>query len=198
MSASAVATKLYCFVDETGQDTYGSRFLVAAVIVGTDKEEIEKFIRDCEEKSGRRRGQKWMKSSHRQRLAFIDLILESGLLAGSVYFQTYHETRDFDRLTVLTIIEALNLYAARMGLGEYKVTVIIDGLKTAQERSVAAHLRKAGVPVRAARGARDQSEALIRLADFVAGLLRSSQEGRSPAYAEAVEKALRRGLFLEI
>ncbi len=45
--------KLYCYVDETGQDTQGALFLVALVIVGQEREKLRKLLRSLEGRSGK-------------------------------------------------------------------------------------------------------------------------------------------------
>lgn len=41
------AKKLYCYVDETGQDTKGKLFIVVVVIVENSKEEFITFLEQC-------------------------------------------------------------------------------------------------------------------------------------------------------
>lgn len=43
--------KLYCYVDETGQDTEGTFFLVALVITGSERDELRKFLIHAETNS---------------------------------------------------------------------------------------------------------------------------------------------------
>jgi hypothetical protein len=197
MNGETTIHKVYCYVDETGQDTTGRFFLVSVVLTHADKDELERFLLECEEASGRKRGQKWMKSTHRQRLAFIDLAFRSGLLRGLLFYQTYQDSQEYDKLTVLALIEALNLYASHQKLEEYVVTVVIDGLKAKQEAEVAAHLRKAGVRVRRVRGRKDESNALLRLADFVAGMVRSAEEGKEE-YARSVRRLIKEGILQKL
>jgi hypothetical protein len=196
MNGETTIHKVYCYVDETGQDTTGRFFLVSVVLTHADKDELERFLLECEEVSGRKRGQKWMKSTHRQRLAFIDLALRPGLLRGLLFYQTYTDSQEYDKLTVLALIEALNLYSSHQKLEGYIVTVVIDGLKAKQEAEVAAHLRKTGMRVRRVRGRKDESNALLRLADFVAGMVRSAEEGKEE-YARSIRRLIKEG-FLQL
>jgi len=43
--------KLYCYVDETGQDTKGRLFLVSVVIPGKERESIKEKLETIEKKS---------------------------------------------------------------------------------------------------------------------------------------------------
>ena len=198
MVNASLTHKIYCFVDESGQDTGGRLFFVSVVVVGEDRHGAARFLEECEAASGRKRGQKWMKSTHPQRLAFIRLAFDPSRLGAALFYQEYRDTKEYDKLTVLTILEAIHLYAAKHSVENYSVTVVVDGLKAKQEAAVATHLRRAGMPVRKVRGMRDEGDALLRLADFVAGLVRSAGEDRSPEYAEAVEKFLRKGLLQKL
>ncbi len=45
--------KLYCYVDETGQDTKGAIFIVAAIISDGEQSVLEKFLLGCEKASGK-------------------------------------------------------------------------------------------------------------------------------------------------
>lgn len=45
--------KLYCFVDETGQDTKGKFFLVSVVISGAEREHLGKLLNETEQQSGK-------------------------------------------------------------------------------------------------------------------------------------------------
>ncbi len=57
--------KLYCYVDETGQDTKGKLFIVVAVIVGEEKNEVEKYLESIEEQSGKGK-RKWIKAREKE------------------------------------------------------------------------------------------------------------------------------------
>jgi hypothetical protein len=50
--ATSTTQKLYCYVDETGQDTKGDLFLVALVITGSERDEV---LREAERIEERRR-----------------------------------------------------------------------------------------------------------------------------------------------
>jgi hypothetical protein len=61
----------------------------------------------------------------------------------------------------------------------------------------AAGVRKLGIAVRKVRGARDESDELIRLADAVAGFVRDALEGSSVMQA-LFDQALRRGVIRKV
>lgn len=45
--------KLYCYVDETGQDTEGDLFVVSLVVTGDERDELLKLCESIEKKSGK-------------------------------------------------------------------------------------------------------------------------------------------------
>ncbi len=46
--------KLFCYVDETGQHTYGALFVVSVVIAGKERDELFKICETIETKTGKR------------------------------------------------------------------------------------------------------------------------------------------------
>lgn len=64
--------KIYAYVDETGQETVGGFFLVAAVIIIAGRDQLRKDLTNIERQSGRG-SRKWTHSPDRQRQKYIDL-----------------------------------------------------------------------------------------------------------------------------
>ena len=62
--------KLYAYVDETGQDTQGTLFLLAVVVVGNERDILLRWLENMEYETGKRL-RSWHKSSHRVRIAYI-------------------------------------------------------------------------------------------------------------------------------
>jgi hypothetical protein len=75
--------------------------------------------------------------------------------------------------------------------------VIVDGLRGQDVDRFKRSLRQLHVNVRKVRGARDESEPIIRLADAVAGFVRDFLEGQNYA-TKLYEKAIREGIFQEL
>lgn len=72
---------------------------------------------------------------------------------------------------------------------KYTSNVIIDGLPKGQMRRFGAGLRKLNIKVRKVRGAKDQNEILIRLADSIVGFVRDHIEKEkytNPLYSRAI------------
>ncbi len=59
--------------------------------------------------------------------------------------------------------------------------MLIDGLRREEVREVGSGLRRQGIATEKIRGVRDETSALVRLADAVAGVVRERAEGVSSA-----------------
>ena len=167
-----VTQKLYAYVDETGQDTAGSLFLVAVIVTGAERDELRRKLRTMERLS-RKDDKKWTKARKTERSAYLQQLLETADFAGRLYYAHYQETRAYTDLTIRSTAEALR-HAAQE---PYQGIVIIDGLGRSERHRMAAGLRQRSIPVHKVRGIRDQADEFIRLADAVAGWVRDSLEG---------------------
>jgi hypothetical protein len=169
--------KLYCYVDETGQDTMGNFFIVAIVVADSRRDDLQRWLESVERDSGKKT--KWMKTSDKTRHAYIEALIHDEPPA-QIYAKTYHDTAgSFDELEVLTTAQAINLYREENQVGDnYKVTVAIDGASKTLARRVGHSFRLLGIKVRNVHGERDEASPIIRLADAIAGLVREAQEGR--------------------
>lgn len=67
--------KLYCYVDESGQDTEGRIFVVAVVVV-SDKEALLQLCEQFERESGKGKF-KWGKAENTARLAYLNRSTDS-------------------------------------------------------------------------------------------------------------------------
>lgn len=63
--------RLYCYVGETGQDTRDRFFVVAVLIVGRERDELEAFLASCE-RDTRKHERKWTGSKTTVRLAYAN------------------------------------------------------------------------------------------------------------------------------
>lgn len=189
--------KLFCFVDETGQDTQGLLFIVVAVVTGGEREPLEASLLTAERSSGSRRGQKWVKSTHRERMAYLDAVLRGDGLRGRVFYRIHAGGTAYLQRTAEAIVQALTRYTLENGIGSYRATAVIDGLNEQEQRRVRKMLSQHGLRSATVRGARDESSAAVRLADMVAGLVRDAEEGRERA-VHLVERGTENGLFARL
>ena len=86
--------KLYCYVDETGQDTEGGLFVVATVITGTDRDRIRDVLRRLEYDSGKGE-KKWTKATRRQLRVYMERIVQATEFRGKLFYARFSNTRDY-------------------------------------------------------------------------------------------------------
>lgn len=177
--------KLFCYVDESGQDTEGQLFIVSVVVIETMRDEIKALCERIEHDTKKQRV-KWYDSSHRVRMAYIQQIL--ALLPSTVElcFANYQQTTDYLSMTVETVASAVRVITAEHDtiLSEHKVTTLIDGLPRNQERVIGALLRQQKIRIDKVRGVKkDETDALIRLADAICGFVRLALTGKAEAQA---------------
>jgi len=180
--------KLYCYVDETGQDTKGQFFLVSIVITGPERDAVIAELEHIEQAS--KKGLvKWHKASFDRKLVYLNAILSNPSFKGRIFFSHYSQTTSYVELTVYSTAKAI-LERAK---DDYKATVVVDGLRRNEVAHFARELRKLHIRVKKVRGVRDESNALIRLADAIAGFVRDALEGELYAqkpYQEAKDKGI--------
>lgn len=171
--------KLYCYVDETGQDTLGAFFIVSIVVTDDQQRELEKSLETIEQSVGKKT--KWMKTRDNIRGAYIDALLGSDLPA-TIFVKSFAPSgrNGYDGLEVLATAQAINTYRGAHNIreDEYKLTVTVDGLSKTIAARMASEFRKLGIRPRKVVGKKDESSAVIRLADAIAGLAREAHEGR--------------------
>ncbi|MBI3764763.1 MAG: DUF3800 domain-containing protein [Chloroflexi bacterium] len=183
---------LFCYVDETGQDTRGVLFIVAVVIAEDDVEAVRQACERIERATGKRA--KWIKTRYARRLEYARQVLAESAFRGRLYAATHLNQRDYLRLTLQTIAEALK----DTGGGKYEATIRIDGLPRTQERLATLELRRMGVAGGRVKGVRrDENDALIRLADAICGLCRAAREDQ-PEMKALWERAVKAGVVREL
>lgn len=177
--------KLYCFVDETGQDTKGKFFLVVVVTSNLDLVgPVGVKLQEVEEQSGKKK-YKWGKTVETAKIEYFRLISQVKNLHDSIYFSVYHGNSEYVPLVSLTIAKAV---LARGSGFNQMVRIIIDGLNDKEKERISKELKKLKIRYDKIRGMRDEKSSFLRLADAIAGLLRDSLEGQE--FAQQVSKKL--------
>lgn len=171
-----MATKLYCYVDETGQDTQGNLFIVVALVVEEERIELEKFLEQVEQKSGKGK-RKWINTRLKEKEKYLAYALTPDKFKEKIFYCIQHNTKAYEEQTVITIEQSIRNYISTQKITNYKAIIVIDGLPKQAEKRVGAALRRARIKTRKVRGERDQSNALLRLTDMVAGCVREAAEG---------------------
>lgn len=86
--------KLYCYVDETGQDQGSTFFLVSVVVLEAEREELIQQLEQIERASGKGR-RKWMEARDAQRLNYIQRVLSMPRFRGSLSFAIYPQASNY-------------------------------------------------------------------------------------------------------
>ena len=98
--------RLYCYVDETGQDTMGEFFIVSVVVSADDRDELVSTL----EKIGRSSGKgkvKWMEARHPARYEYIQTVLATPRFKSTLFFSAYRNSKAYMALTVLSTAKAI-------------------------------------------------------------------------------------------
>ena len=170
--------KLYCYADETGQDTKGRFFLVSVIILeGGLREGVEASLKRIETKT-KKYVKKWRGTKHNIRIDYLWHILQIKKLRSNIFYATYQNQTDYIPLIAQTIIKVILLKAK----GDYQATIFIDGINEAEQKIVKKLLKESHIRYRKIRGPKDESTAFLRLADAVAGFLRDYHERQAYTY----------------
>ena len=188
---SPVTEKLYCYVDETGQHTSGRLFIVAVVLTGQERDALLETCEAIETRTGKKT--KWIKTAYALRTLYMQEILANPLFCGRLNYVVFSDTRDYTGATMQAAARAIQA----TGLTHYKAIVTIDGLHHSQEKPAGVCLRRLGVRLRKVRGARDESDALIRLADSVCGLVAAALD-RQPTMQTLFDQAVSSGFLKDL
>jgi len=179
-------TKLYCYVDETGQDGLHKFFLVSVVITDQSKKDgLEKRLEEIEKETGKNK-LKWTKTKLSIRQHFIREIAKVKDLQATIFFSMYPNAKEtYTYLTSLSVAKAV----VAKGESDYAVTVIIDGLTKKDTEKVRRDLKLLKVKYDNIRGMTDEQSVFLRLADCFAGFIRDYVEQQ--AYADELFKNLK-------
>ena len=182
--------KLYCYVDESGQDPLSEIFIVVAVVSSRDQEFLRTELSTVESmaKTGHR---KWHKSKSARRLKYLELVLQKKICRGEIYFGKYRKPLPY----FLPLLETLEKAIMDSGVKEYRAIVYVDGIDKKKAAELTNALRIRGINLELVRSRRDESEPLIRLADMWAGCIRSSVLGNKDS--EAIFRQAKKLVYLK-
>jgi len=187
--------KLYCYVDESGQDTKGGLFIVAIVVLEKDRDILLSFCEEVEQKSGKGKF-KWGKAKHDLRMQYLRQVFSDDRFKGNLHYSLFRESTDYDAVTVMGIAKAI--YWSKPS-GKYTSLVYVDGLSKTKRREYSVQLRRLGLRIHQVRGiARDESNALTRLADAIAGFVRDALEADQGDIRSLFQKAKRDKVLIEV
>lgn len=161
-------SKIYCYVDESGQHTQGDFFSVSVVIVKTVemRDEGERMLLEAE-RTTEKGSTKWTKTHHRKKARYLRTIATVAELKNCLFYSIYTDTRDYVGATVDAIARVLQQHVPDTEI--HGLIVVVDGLDKREKQQVAKRLKQARVVYKKVRGAKDEGSAWIRLADAIAG-----------------------------
>jgi len=169
---SRAKEKLYCYVDETGQDARASIFVVVAIIAAGEQEDIRRACMEAEHTAGTGH-RKWHKSRAARRLRYIETVVERKICCGDVFFGTFEKPLPY----FFPFIEVIEQAIKARVVGAYAARVYVDGIDRQKAQELTNALRARGISLELVKGRRDESEPLIRLADMWAGCIRGALAG---------------------
>lgn len=170
--------KLYCYVDESGQDAASEVFVVVAVLNAQEQDIFREQCLAIEHEAGTG-NRKWHKSRPARRLRYLGLALERGIGKGRVCFGCFTKPLPY----FLPLLETIEKAIADTAEEDYRATVYIDGIDQKKAAEMTNALRLRGVKLGRIRSRRDEAEPLIRLADMWAGCIRAALLGRTEEQA---------------
>lgn len=182
--------KLYCYIDESGQDTLGKLFVVS-IVISRNKEGLEKQLIKIEDKQNSHL--KWRKTKHSFRINYIEEIISLSLVKKSIYIAQYPESgKAYTDLTIYSTAKAIKNIRS---LSSYQIRVVIDGLKKSEIHYYKSEIKKLNLYPYSVQGAREESSPILRLADMILGLYRDYFEGKR--YAEKLVNKLEKNSIVK-
>lgn len=165
--------KLYAYVDETGQDTAGRCFIVSVVVVQKDRRELNHLLEAIEGETGKKKA-KWIQTKRTLKVAYVERVFTDPHFQHKIFYSLSTGTKAYKEATLATIASSITAVTTEES---YKASIFIDGLSKRDIPQVGSSLRKRGIRTEKIRGVKDENEALIRLADAIAGVVRENYEG---------------------
>ena len=185
--------KLYCYVDETGQDTRSEFFVVVALVTDQEQETLRNKLLSVE-KLTKVGVKKWHKLRSAHRLQYLREILSQGIGKNEIFFGKYRKPLPYFLPILETIEKGIRLKAQL----PYRTIVIIDGIDYKKATELTGALRLRNITLELVRSARDESEPLLRLTDRWAGCIRAATEKTTGPEAELVNQALQQGYLYPV
>lgn len=184
--------KIFCYVDESGQDARSKVFVVVALVTHEDITKIRQAVEKVESASGAG-FRKWHKLTTTRKHKFIRLVLEQKVAKGDIFYGTYEKPIPYFLPMLNVLGKAIKLKAPK----SYQANVYVDGIDKKKARELTNALRVEGVSLSHVRSKRDESESLIRLVDRWAGCIRSSLEHKNKE-TDFVKKAQKQGYLTDV
>ena len=184
-----MADKYYLYVDETWRDE-GTILIMGVVVAKGESGPYTRLCESIEGESGKGRT-KWIKAGHKRKMEYIRSVLGKAEFKGLLAFEAHPGRCNYMDALAQTLGKILVRF-------EGAFTIQVDGLSRTNARGLGIALRKAGFhSVNKVRGGRDESEALLRLADALCGLVGMAYEGSDEA-RKLLEDCLAKEVIVEL
>lgn len=184
--------KLYCYVDESGQDVGSDLFIVVAVVTWNDVEGLRLSLIELE-KQLKIGNKKWHKLRPSSRTEFMSVFLGRKYSNLKIYFGRFKKPVPYFFPMLEVVQKSLISFPKPI-----KAIVIIDGLDAISAKKMTNALRTKHLHLKLVKGRRDESEVLIRLVDRFAGCLRQAFLDHNKECEELIFRAEKNGLLNEV
>lgn len=166
--------KLYCYVDETGQDAGSKFFVVVSIVSSEDQLSTRGKLLDLENQS-KVHARKWFNSRSPIKEDFLNMVVSEQIAKGDLYYAKFKKPLPFFLPLLETVEKAIK---DKAGTDLYQAIVYVDGIDKKKAKELTGALRMKGISLKYVRSARDESEPFIRLVDRWAGCIRQALKGQ--------------------
>jgi hypothetical protein len=179
--------KIYCYVDETGQDSGSSYYITVVVVSAKDQEEFRRKLTEIE-KTSRIGSRKWYKSRGKETIDYLQLFNKINDSFCKIFYNKYKKPIPFLFPTIEIINESIAEFVNKQ---DCRAIIYVDGIDNKKAQELTNALRSKGISLDYVRNTRDESEPCIRLADRWAGCIRDCSERHDDILEKITGKAKR-------
>ena len=159
--------RLYVHADEWGQHVSAKHFIVVTIITDQELGVLRRRLRDIEKSTGVGK-KKWKKTRSKNRMNFLEQVVDRGIGKDEVYFGIYKKPIPF----FMPLLEVMEQGIKHKASGrDYLAKVWVDGIDKKKSQELTSALRVRGISLSKVKSKRDEAEPIIRLADRWAGCI---------------------------
>jgi len=178
--------RVYCYTDESGQDTKSKIFIIGVLAV-ENKDEAEKWAGQLD---SHKKALKWYKTHYKNKIKFLQELAQTDFLFY-IYVRIFPKATDGQDYNQLFLAGLKDILKELKGK---EINLIIDGkVKRAILLQTGSFLRRGGITVNKVTNADDKKVPLIRIIDAVVGAVRDYWEGENRDVIKEVKALLKMG-----
>ena len=175
-------------------ETAGRIFIVAIVVLAADPDAVASACEELETESGKAKT-KWGRAQKDRRLDYLQRVFRLPELRARLCYAVFPNTKDYEAATIDAIARAIRHF----GQEEYKAAIYIDALAKTKRRIYGARLHQSGIATYKVQGvAKDENNALVRLADAIAGFTRDALDDDSSEINTLFQRVKANGILIEV